>query len=52
MAVNTMHHTFLYNIPYTLCYAVMIYCNDPKFLHRQVWENSVDPDQTASKGAV
>ena len=24
-----------------------IYCNDPKFSDRQVWGNSVDPDQTA-----
>ena len=23
------------------------YSNDPKFLDRQVWANSVDPDQTA-----
>ena len=23
------------------------YCNDPKFSDRQVWANSVDPDQTA-----
>ena len=23
------------------------YCNDPKFLNRQVWTNSADPDQTA-----
>ena len=24
-----------------------LYRNDPKFSDRQVWENSVDPDQTA-----
>ena len=24
------------------------YCNDPKFSDRQVWANSLDPDQTAS----
>ena len=24
----------------------MYYCNDPKFLDIQVWENSADPDQT------
>ena len=24
------------------------YCNDPKYSDRQVWANSVDPDQTAS----
>ena len=24
----------------------------PKFLDRQVWANSVDPDQTAHRGAV
>ena len=29
-----------------------MYCNDPKFLDRQVWANSVDPDQTAPLGAV
>ena len=28
------------------------YCNDPKFSDRQVYANSVDPDQTASRGAV
>ena len=28
------------------------YCKDPKFLDRQVWANSVDPDQTAPRGAV
>ena len=28
------------------------YCNDPKFLDRQVWANSADPDQTAPTGAV
>ena len=26
--------------------------NDPKFLDRQVWANSADPDQTAPRGAV
>ena len=26
--------------------ASLHYCNDPKFLDRQVWTNSVDPDQT------
>ena len=29
-----------------------IYPNVPKFLDRQVWANSVDPDQTAPRGAV
>ena len=24
-----------------------LHCNDPKILHKQVWANSVDPDQTA-----
>ena len=24
-------------------------CNDPEFLDRQVWENSVNPDQTSQK---
>ena len=28
------------------------YRNIPKFLDRQVWGNSVDPDQTAPRGAV
>ena len=28
-----------------------MYRNDPKFLDRQVWANSVDPDQTAPRGA-
>ena len=28
------------------------YCNFPKFSDRQVWANSVDPDQTAPRGAV
>ena len=27
------------------------YRNVPKFSDRQVWANSVDPDQTASRGA-
>ena len=29
-----------------------IYRNYPKFLDRQVWANSADPDQTAPRGAV
>ena len=29
-----------------------VYRNNPKFLDRQVWANSVDPDQTAPRGAV
>ena len=29
-----------------------MYHNDPKFSDRQVWANSVDPDQTAPRGAV
>ena len=28
------------------------YRNDPKFLDSQVWANSADPEQTASRGAV
>ena len=31
---------------------IMYYRNDPKFLDRQVWANSADPDQTAPRGAV
>ena len=27
------------------------YCNDPKFLDRQVLANSADPDQTAPRGS-
>ena len=30
----------------------ILYRNDPKFLDRQVWANSDDPDQTAPNGAV
>ena len=26
--------------------------NDPKFSDKQVWANSVDPEQTALRGAV
>ena len=26
-----------------------LYSNDPKFLDRQVWANSADPDQTAPR---
>ena len=26
---------------------IWVYCNGPKFLDRQVWANSVHPDQTA-----
>ena len=29
-----------------------IYHNFPKFLDRQVWANSTDPDQTTPRGAV
>ena len=28
------------------------YSNDPKFLHKHVWANSVDPDHTAPEVAV
>ena len=28
------------------------YRNDPKFMDRQAWANSADPDQTAPRGAV
>ena len=28
------------------------YRNDPKFLDRQVWANSADPDQTAPRGRL
>ena len=30
----------------------MIYHNDPKFSDRYAWANSVDPDQTAPRGAI
>ena len=37
----------------TLLPPLLIYCNDTKFLDRQVaWANSVDPVQTAPRGAV
>ena len=29
-----------------------MYRNDAKFSNRSVWANSVDPDQTAPRGAV
>ena len=36
-----------------LCQAGQLtYRNVPKFSDRQVWANSVDPDQTAPRGAV
>ena len=28
------------------------YCNDPKLSDRQVWANSIEPDQTAPETAV
>ena len=28
-----------------------LYRNDPKFSDTQVWANSADPDQTASRGS-
>ena len=31
---------------------IYMYSNDPKFLDRQVWANSADPDQTAPRRAV
>ena len=33
-------------------WSVPIYRNDPKFSDRYAWANSVDPDQTAPRGAV
>ena len=27
-------------------------CNDPKFLGRQVWATSINPDQTEPEGAI
>ena len=33
-------------------FLALTYCNDPKFLDRQVLANSVNPDQTAPRGAV
>ena len=33
------------------CHTLLrLYCNDPKFLDRQIWANSVGPDQTAPEG--
>ena len=39
---------FQYNDDVVVCIYIqwLNYCNDPKFLDRQVWANSVDPDQT------
>ena len=31
---------------------LQVYRNDPKFSNRQVWTNSVDPDQTAPLGLL
>ena len=36
----------------TLMFGIVQYRNDPKFSDRQVWVNSVDPDQTAPRGTV
>ena len=42
--------------PFWSAYLFLIYHNDPKFLDRQVWANSADPDRTAPltapRGAV
>ena len=32
--------------------AIIMYRNDPKFSDKQVWTNSVDPDQTAPRGST
>ena len=49
---NLQTLSFKYQIFATLIRLVMLYCNDPKFLHRLVWANSADQDQTAPRGAV
>ena len=41
-----MGFTFLYKCKFEL------YRNAPKFSDKQVWANSVDPDQTAPEGAA
>ena len=41
--------TFLPSIP---SFCLYMYRNDPKFWDKQVWANSVDPDQIALRGAV
>ena len=35
-----------------LKFLLKTYRNVPKFLDRQVWANSADPDQTVPRGAV
>ena len=35
-----------------MLFELYAYHNDPKFSDRQVWANSVDPDDTAPRGAV
>ena len=45
--VNQVLYTFDTN-----CRISWSYRNDPKFLDRQAWANSADPDQTAPRGAV
>ena len=35
-----------------LIQSLVMYCNGPKFSHRQAWANGVDPDKTAPRGAV
>ena len=43
-----LHCLFMLICPKTFT----VYRNVPKFLDRQVWANSADPDQTAPRGAV
>ena len=46
-----IHFTFYYKMMRLYSYSIL-YGKDPKFSDRQVWANSVDPDQTAPRGAV
>ena len=47
MKTEVYHRTTLWN-----CFFSTDYRNVPKFLDRQVWANSVDPDQIASFGHI
>ena len=40
------------NLSVTSGCCLSAYRNDPKFSDRYAWANSVDPDQTAPRGAV
>ena len=55
--VNTNFICSIFEVTFRVCQDKKIlfpskYLNDPKFSDRSVWANSVDPDQTAPRGAV